>query len=133
MLPSKTARRVDMTAGDRIGDASRASPDGAGQRGAEEQLTELMTEHERPLYAFLYSVLTDRSSVQDCLQDTYMRAYECLRTGGEVQTAWLYRVGYNRAMDELRRRSRVAREGVEVSELGDNVDRHLVVEEALSC
>jgi RNA polymerase sigma-70 factor, ECF subfamily len=101
-------------------------------RRAEEQLTRLMLEHERPLYAFLYSLLSDPSGVHDCLQDTYMRAYLQLRDGGRVETAWLYRVGYNRAMDELRRRWRSKTETVEAARPGGDIDRRLAIEEALS-
>jgi RNA polymerase sigma-70 factor (ECF subfamily) len=92
-----------------------------------------MTEHERPLYAFIRSILSDPSSVHDCLQDTYMRAYLHLRDGGQIETAWLYRVGYHRAIDELRRRRQLSSEKVEsVCALGD-MDRHLRIEEALNC
>jgi RNA polymerase sigma-70 factor (ECF subfamily) len=73
-------------------------------QGAEQRLTLLMNEHQRPLFAFLHSILSDPGAVQDCLQDTYMRAFTVLRGGGVVETSWLYSAGYNRAMDEIRRR-----------------------------
>lgn len=116
-----------------IGDGSGESLPGVRSRQqAEEQLIQLMTEHERPLYAFLHSILSDPSSVHDCLQDIYMRAYMHLRNGGRIETAWLYRVGYHRAVDELRRRRRVSFDEVETVYAHGDVDRNLAIEEALS-
>lgn len=87
---------------DRPAGSSEAPGNQPVQPRAEEQLKQLIRDHERPLYAFIYSLLPDPRGVHDCLQDTYMRAYQRFRNGDRVETAWLYQEGYNRAMEERR-------------------------------
>jgi RNA polymerase sigma-70 factor (ECF subfamily) len=102
-----------------------------GPQAAPDQLMRLMTDHERPLFAYLYSLLRDVSAVRDCLQDTFLRAYLHLRDGRPIETAWLYRVAHNRAMDEYRRRWPVWSAGEEPVQLYDPTGRRLEVQEAL--
>ena len=80
------------------------------ERVAEEirdQLVGLMDRYERPLFNFLMVLLGDRDAAQDCAQDAFLRAYEHLRRGRQVNAAWLYTVARNRALDDVRRRRRV--------------------------
>jgi RNA polymerase sigma-70 factor (ECF subfamily) len=72
-----------------------------------EQLVALLDRYERPLYSFLSVLLADRAAAEDCVQDTFLRAYEHLQRRRGVTGTWLYRVARNRAVDELRRRGRV--------------------------
>jgi RNA polymerase sigma-70 factor (ECF subfamily) len=73
----------------------------------EGELIQLMSDHERSIYNFLLALLRDSDTALDCTQDTFLRAYENLRKGKPVNTAWLYKVARNRAMDEFRRKRRV--------------------------
>lgn len=99
-----------------------------------EALTELMDRYERPLYNFLLVLLRDRDAAQDCAQDTFIRAFEHLRQGREVNVGWLYKVARNRALDEFRHRERVEREPANYEALDENFtdDRHGRVQFALS-
>jgi RNA polymerase sigma-70 factor, ECF subfamily len=74
---------------------------------AEDRLVHLMEEHERAIYNFMFGLVRDTDRALDCTQDTFVRAYEHLRRGRLINTAWLYTVARNRAMDEFRRRKRV--------------------------
>jgi RNA polymerase sigma-70 factor (ECF subfamily) len=47
----------------------------------------------------------------DCVQDTFLRAYEALRKGKSINAAWLYTGARNRTMDEFRRRRRLHPDG----------------------
>jgi RNA polymerase sigma-70 factor (ECF subfamily) len=67
-----------------------------------------MREHERPLYRYLVTVTRDVDLAEECAQDAFLRAYEQLRGGRGVTSAWLYKVARNRAMDTFRRRRRQA-------------------------
>ncbi len=99
----------------------------------DEQLVELMNEHERSIYNFLFSLVRDPDVAMDCSQDTFMRAYDNLRKGKPVNTSWLYKVARNRAMDEFRRQRRVRPE-VEASEhltVTPSTDRALVVQQVM--
>jgi RNA polymerase sigma factor (sigma-70 family) len=68
------------------------------------QLTSIMTEYERPLYNFVLSIAHDSDVALDCVQDTFLRAYEALKRGKSINSAWLYTVARNRSMDEFRRK-----------------------------
>jgi RNA polymerase sigma-70 factor, ECF subfamily len=72
-----------------------------------ERLVELMCAYEAPLYAFAMVLLGDHDLAEECVQETFVRAYDHLRRGRELKRGWLYAVARNRARDELRRRRRV--------------------------
>jgi RNA polymerase sigma-70 factor (ECF subfamily) len=76
-------------------------------RRAEDQLIDLMDRYEQPLRGFLLVLLRDQEIALDCAQDTFIRAYENLRKGRQVNAQWLYKVARNRAMDEFRRKRRI--------------------------
>lgn len=64
--------------------------------------------HDRALRALVFRLVGDRDAMDDVLQETYLRAYrsrESFRGDASIGT-WLYRIAYNTAMDELRRRGR---------------------------
>jgi RNA polymerase sigma-70 factor (ECF subfamily) len=106
----------------------------AGAVGScEDQLVRLMEEHERPIYTFLLALLQDADLALDCAQDTFLRAYEHVRKGKPVNTAWLYTVARNRAMDEFRRRKRVQPDldALEEMPVREATDRTLMVRQVL--
>ncbi|HEX8917489.1 MAG TPA: sigma-70 family RNA polymerase sigma factor [Chloroflexota bacterium] len=76
----------------------------------EDQLVQLMNEHERPVYNFLLTLLRDPDMALDCAQDTFLRAYQNLAKGKPVNAPWLFKVARNRAMDEFRRRRHMTAE-----------------------
>ena len=82
-----------------------------------EELIALIHDHEAPLYRLLLVLTGNRDVALDCVQDTFTRAFEHLKQGKTVNRAWLYRVGRNRAIDELRRRKREQRHQGVIEEL----------------
>lgn len=86
------------------------------ERTHSEELAVLMQEHEAALYRYLVALTGNREVALDCVQDTFTRAYEHLRNGRHLNAQWLYKVGRNRGIDELRRRKR---EAVDQSALDD--------------
>jgi RNA polymerase sigma-70 factor (ECF subfamily) len=71
-----------------------------------------MAQHARSLEHFTRSLLRDSEPALDCVQDTFLRAFESLSQGKQVNRPWLFKVAHNRAMDELRRRRRIQPEVV---------------------
>jgi RNA polymerase sigma-70 factor (ECF subfamily) len=76
---------------------------------AADALEGLIARHDARLRRFAAAVLVDRGSVDDVLQDAYVRAY--LRgparfDGPAHEAGWLHRVVYRCCVDELRRRGR---------------------------
>ena len=77
----------------------------AGDAAAFEQLIE---RYDRQLRGLAFRVLEDRGAMDDVLQEAYVKAFVGLRefSGRAAFGTWLYRIVYNAALDELRRRSR---------------------------
>ena len=73
--------------------------------------TDLYRETVRDLYAYVATLLHDRSAAEDVVAQTYERAFRKRRSydrrrGNE--RAWLFGIARNAALDELRRRKRTA-------------------------
>jgi RNA polymerase sigma-70 factor (ECF subfamily) len=69
---------------------------------------ELVEAHSAEIFGYLWRLTQDQADAQDCLQETYLRAY---RAYGRLDTsanrrAWLYRVATNVALTHLKRRNR---------------------------
>lgn len=80
---------------------------------------ELYRSSRDDLYAYLVTLLRDRSAAEDVVAQAFERAYHKRRTfdrnRGE-ERAWLFGIARNAALDELRRRRRVASLVVEPGE-----------------
>lgn len=74
-------------------------------------LIALMDRYERPLFKFVYLIAGDADVTSDCVQETFVRAYDHLTRSKPVNASWLYKVARNLAIDEHRRRRRYAAEG----------------------
>lgn len=81
------------------------------------RLIELMNRYQTPLLNFLRAIVGDYDLAHECAQETFVRAYDSLRRGKDVNRAWLYKVGRNIAVDEFRRGTVVRRESDELTEL----------------
>ena len=63
------------------------------------------------VYAYVASLLRDRSAAEDVTAQAYERAYRrrrSFRAGRGTPEAWLFGIARNAALDELRRRKRTA-------------------------
>jgi RNA polymerase sigma-70 factor (ECF subfamily) len=100
----------------------------------DDQLVQLINEHERAIYNFLLALVRDPDVALDCAQDTFFRAYQNLGKGKPVNAPWLYTVARNRAMDEFRRKKRLQPEpeGYELAPVHEPTDRNLAVREAFA-
>src|SRR4051812_12707484 len=71
---------------------------------------QIVARHHRKLRLVAVAVTADANAVEDVLQEAYYRAYRRLprafTDGVEGEARWLYRIVYNCAIDELRRRRR---------------------------
>ena len=64
----------------------------------------------RPLSSFLYRMVGDYQLAQDLTQDCFVKLHLAMKAGQPLANvrAWLYRVATNAALDERRRRKRIA-------------------------
>ena len=75
-------------------------------RGDARAFNELMSAHERRMFAVAMRMFGNREDAEDCLQDAMIRIYRSIGTF-KFQSSfstWIYRVTMNTCLDELRRR-----------------------------
>jgi RNA polymerase sigma-70 factor (ECF subfamily) len=82
--------------------------DGSDARKAE--FDRIFTEYSAPIYNYALRMVGDADRAADVAQDTFIKAYRKLDTLTQAAStrAWLYRIATNTAIDEMRRRRRVA-------------------------
>jgi RNA polymerase sigma factor (sigma-70 family) len=81
------------------------------EQGSWARFETLYRESRRDLYAYVYSLLGDRAAAEDVTALAYERAYRRRRTFDRrrgAERAWLFGIARNAALDELRRRRRLA-------------------------
>ena len=88
----------------------RAETPAAPRRSAHAALAAAMADSDDRLRALAYHLLDSRDSMDDVLQEVYLKAYRHLSTfRGEATVAtWLYRITYTTCMDHLRREKKTA-------------------------
>ena len=83
----------------------------AGRAAATEGFAELYERTFPRVYAYVASLLRDRSAAEDVTAQAFERAYRRRRSFNPrrgTRRAWLFGIARNAAIDELRRRSRQA-------------------------
>ncbi len=68
----------------------------------------LVEAHSPEIFAYLWRLTRDPQDAEDCLQETFLRAYKAYGrlNGAANQRAWLYRVATNTTLTFLTRRRR---------------------------
>ncbi len=68
----------------------------------------LVKRYEERMYYTAYRILHQRQDAEDCLQETFLRAWDHLQDLKDLRAfrSWLYRVVTNLALDVLRKRER---------------------------
>jgi RNA polymerase sigma-70 factor (ECF subfamily) len=70
----------------------------------------LVESHSAEIFGYLWRMLSDSDEAEDCLQETFLRAYRAyprLQSTSSLR-AWLYRIATNVARTRLKRRLRIA-------------------------
>lgn len=80
-----------------------ATPDKSSVR---DQLIDLMDPYEQPLYNFLNVMLQNRELALDCVQETFLRAFQHLEKGRPISAGWLWTVARNQAIDQIKEHRR---------------------------
>ncbi|MCS6856198.1 MAG: sigma-70 family RNA polymerase sigma factor [Sandaracinaceae bacterium] len=76
------------------------------QRGDGQAFRLLFERYHRRLYALVYRMLQNREDAMDCVQEAFVKVYRHLPNfqGSASFYTWLYRIAFNLAIDQLRRR-----------------------------
>ena len=77
------------------------------QAGDAEAFGELVNRYSGRIYALALAMVRDAQRAEDVTQEAFIRAYEHLDgfRGASAFGTWLYRIAYNRAAAECRRRA----------------------------
>jgi RNA polymerase sigma-70 factor (ECF subfamily) len=108
-------------------------PSGRAEASAQDELCRLMGAYEVSLLSFTRSLIRDADLALDCVQETFLRAYESLGRGRQVNKRWLFTVAHSRVMDEFRRRRRLQPELDDdtVTSCDASTDTGMIVRQAL--
>ena len=73
----------------------------------EKLFLEAFDTHADSLFRHACFRLSDRERARDLVQDTFLKAWDYLRGGGEIQNikSFLYRILHNLIIDEYRKKS----------------------------
>ena len=76
--------------------------------GDHDAVAELYTRYSRPLYTVAMSVLRDSERARDCVQESFVKAWQAAATIDPTRpiSPWLYAIARRTAIDILRRESR---------------------------
>lgn len=69
----------------------------------------LVEAHSGEIFAYVWRLLRDTADAEDCLQETFLRAYRSfsrVRAGSNYR-AWLYKIATNTARTHARQRGRI--------------------------
>lgn len=74
--------------------------------GSQAAYRALVERYERPLFSLLVRMLRDRALAEDLSQETFVKAFSKLDTydRGRKFSSWLFKIGHNTAIDELRKK-----------------------------
>jgi len=78
---------------------------------AQQVLSDLYERHFQSVYDFVLRTVRDPDAAADVVQNTFVKAWETLHRGATPDNikAWLFTVARNAAIDDIRRRSHIAR------------------------
>ncbi|MGD9498195.1 MAG: sigma-70 family RNA polymerase sigma factor [Armatimonadota bacterium] len=104
----------------------------AAQRGDRRAFDRLVDVHYRAVYNNAYRMLGSPTAAADATQSTFLRVYEALASfRGEASfSTWLYRIGMNVCLDELRRRRNEPASLTEEAESGEPAGERDMPDEA---
>ncbi len=104
------------------------------KRGDMQCFQKIFEKYRRVLFAYVRGILHDDALAEDCVQDVFL---ELARKADSIDIkrgvkGWLFRVGRNRAIDRIRKRSREIQSEslVHAEESGQRPDDGLIAEEA---
>jgi RNA polymerase sigma-70 factor (ECF subfamily) len=70
----------------------------------------LVEAHSGEIFAYVWRMLRDTGDAEDCLQETFLRAYRSFSRvrAGSSYRAWLYKIATNTARTHVKQRGRIA-------------------------
>lgn len=99
---------------------------------------ELVDQHSREIFAYLWRMMRDSQDAEDALQETFIRAFRGfprLEDDSNLR-AWLYKIATNVAYTQLKKRNRQASRTIDLTEFtpiaaSDNLERRDLMEAVL--
>ena len=77
-------------------------------RGDLKALETLLNRYRKSLYSFLFRITHNETVAEDIVQDTFIKLYDTRKKykNGMIFRNWLFTIGHNLAIDELRKSGR---------------------------
>lgn len=77
-------------------------------KGSVDQFQGLVEKYQYRIYLLVYGIVLDRELAKDLTQEVFIKAYQSLKSfkGKSSFYTWLYKIGFNLALDAKRKRSR---------------------------
>ncbi len=84
----------------------RATPFVSPREALDDRFTRLIVDYQRRIFRFVYGMVGSEQQAEDLTQDAFLLAYRALgRLPDDAnESAWLFTIARNRALQELRRR-----------------------------
>lgn len=78
------------------------------KQGSRSAFEHLVRHHQDMVYSVAYGVLDDRDRAKDVAQEVFSRVWRSIARfdGKSKLSTWIYRITYNKCLDEVRSRSR---------------------------
>jgi RNA polymerase sigma-70 factor (ECF subfamily) len=103
-------RRLSGTGGEELKGARDGELVSRSKAGDVEAFGELVRRYQKPVFRIVLRMVKSPDDADDITQDTFVRAYRGLKTFKEEFDfhPWLFRIGYNQAINFLNKRKRQA-------------------------
>lgn len=89
------------------------------KNGDQELYREVISELQKPLYAYIYKIIKNHYDAEDVLQDVFITAFyklPSLKDDSKFKS-WIYQIAYTKSLEHLRKQKRIV-----VSEIVEKVD-----------
>jgi RNA polymerase sigma-70 factor (ECF subfamily) len=79
----------------------------------------LLNRYRKSLYSFLFRITQNEAIAEDIVQDTFIRLYDTRRKykNGMIFRNWLFTIGHNLAIDELRKTGRIISDNYDIKDV----------------
>jgi RNA polymerase sigma-70 factor (ECF subfamily) len=101
------------------------------KRGDRAAFTELVTKYQQPVMNFIHRTLRDETEAEDLAQNVFLQVYKSRARYQQTAkfSTWLFTIARNLCLNEIRRRSRHPAESLEQTQIENDDQPRLQIED----